>query len=193
MPIVPGRRLNPFIALRIASVPILWVCAVCHWIVALSLGLAAAAFTDVLDGWLARRFPEFGDGRLDSFADKLLTFSVVLWLLLLRPALFVEQAGPLLAAASLYAGVVFYSWRKFRRVSALHLYTGKFGGLVQAAFVLHTFLTDGYSPALFALAVGTFIVAAAEEVAVLAVYPVLEDDRVHSILPYIRARLGRRV
>ena len=187
----PTRLPNPLTALRLAGLPVLWVLALLNWQPALGIGLGLAALTDVLDGQLARRLPQFADGRFDSRADKLLTFSVVVWLVLLKPQLFTAHASLLLTATVIYAASLVYGWRKFGRVTALHLHSAKLGGLLQAVFVVHAFLTGGYSRPLLYLAVGVFILAAVEELLVQMAHPTLDDEAVRSILPYLRARLKR--
>src|SRR5262245_758806 len=56
-------------------------------------GYLAAALTDVLDGYLARRLhlTSYLGMRLDSFADWLLIASSVVWAYVLMPALFQDH------------------------------------------------------------------------------------------------------
>src|SRR6185369_10850652 len=105
--------------------------------------------------------------RLDGLADKALTLSVAVWLVRLRPEIFREHPWLLLATTLTYAADLLYGWHKFKRVPGLHLHLGKLGGALQALFVLHALLSGGYSPLLLYLALGVFILAAAEELAIL--------------------------
>jgi phosphatidylglycerophosphate synthase len=185
-------RPNPFTALRLFLVPLLWVLALARLDVLLGVGLAIAAFTDFLDGRLARHDPCFADGRFDSLADKVLTFSVIVWLVLRRPAIFREHPWLILAATVIYAAALLTGWFKFRRMSGLHLYSGKLGGLVQAVFVVQALVWGGYSLPLLYVAVGLFIVASVEELVVLLTHANVDEAAVRSILPYLRARLAHR-
>jgi len=182
---------NPFTALRLLLVPLLWLLALAHQDAWLGAGLALAALTDVLDGRLARRYPRFKDGRFDSVADKVLTFSVVVWLVLLRPELFRQHPGLMLTATAVYAAALLVGWFKFRRVSGLHTHLGKLGGLVQAVFVVHAFVFSGYNPALLYMALGLFILASAEELLILLTHAAVDEEAVRSIVPYLRQRFGR--
>jgi phosphatidylglycerophosphate synthase len=182
---------NPFTALRLLLVPALWLLALAREEAWLGVGLALAALTDVLDGRLARRYPRFKDGRFDSVADKVLTFSVVVWLVLLRPELFRQHPGLMLTAAAVYAAALLVGWFKFRRVSGLHTHLGKLGGLVQAVFVVHAFVFGSYSPALLYMALGLFILASAEELLILLTHAAVDEEAVRSIVPYLRQRFGR--
>ncbi len=192
MPESKNKLPNPLTVFRVLCLPVLWILAFLNWHVALALGLALAAVSDVLDGQLAKRYPVFTDGKFDSLADKLLTFSTVIWLVMLQPALFIEQRWLILIAASIYSASLILGWRKHGRVTTLHTHLGKLGGLVQAIFVFHTFFAGAYSLALFYLAVGLFIVAALEELLIQWVYREIDDEVVRSILPYLRERLSSR-
>ena len=179
---------NPLTALRLGLLPVLWALALARQPVWLAAGLAIALLSDVLDGRLARRWPRFADGRLDGLADKLLTLSVAVWLVLLRPAIFREHPWLLLATTLTYAADLLYGWRKFKRVPGLHLHLGKVGCALQALFVLHALLSGGYSPVLLYLALGVFILAAAEELAILITHDEVDEEKVRSIVPYLAAR-----
>jgi len=185
---------NPLTALRLLMLPALWALALARQPAWLAAGLAAAVLTDVLDGRLARRWPRFADGRLDALADKLLTCSVALWLVLLRPQIFSEHPWLVLATTLVYAADLIYGWLKFQRVPGLHLHLGKLGGALQALFVLHALLSGGYSPALLYLALGVFILAASEELAISMTHDEVDEERVRSIVPYLRSRwhVGRQ-
>lgn len=177
---------------RVAVLPVLWVLAFLNWQPPLAIGLALAALSDVLDGRLAKKYPQFTDGRFDSVADKLLTFSVVVWLVMLKPMLFTEHPALLLTATILYAFSLWVGWRKHGRVTTLHTHLGKLGGLVQAIFVFHAFLSASYSLPLFYLAIGLFLVAVLEELVIQLVYAEIDDEVVRSIWPFISQKLKRR-
>jgi len=179
---------NPLTAARILVLPILWVFALLNWQPALAIGLALAALTDVLDGRLAKKYPQFADARFDSLADKLLTFSVIAWVVILKPQLISEHWLSLLGTALIYSISLFIGWHKHGRLTTLHTYLGKGGGLVQAIFVVHAFLTRGYSLALFYFAISLFIIAALEELFIQLVYAEIDEEEMHSIIPYLLNR-----
>jgi phosphatidylglycerophosphate synthase len=183
---------NPLTVLRLLLLPVLWALALARQPVWLAAGLAAAVLTDVLDGRLAKHWPRFADGRFDALADKLLTFSVAVWLVLLRPQIFSEHPWLLLATTLTYAADLIYGWIKFKRVPGLHLHLGKLGGALQAVFVLHALLWASYSPLLLYLALGVFILAASEELAILITHPEIDEEQVRSIVPYLKSRWRSR-
>lgn len=181
-------RPNPFIYARIFSVPILWYFAFRNWQTALGIGICLSALTDLLDGRLAAHDPAYANAKLDSFADKLLTLSVMLWLILLKPSLFTDHFLLIGIAALSFVTSIFISTIKFKRPTTLHLYSGKYGGLLQAVFIVHAFVTGGYSPLLFYIAIWAFILAGLEEILVLLSYNEMDEEKIKSILPFLNRR-----
>ena len=181
--------MNPLSLLRILLVaPLSWLAWRRAWR-ALAVGTLAAVATDVLDGRLARYDARFADARLDSLADRCLTYAVCAWLLRLEPSLPRWQPRLLALAAALWAALMATSWRRFGRVGALHLASARLGGAVQALFALDAFWRGRPRPALWRGALLTFIVAAAEEWAVhLLRRPQDEEAAIRSVWPLLRRR-----
>jgi phosphatidylglycerophosphate synthase len=177
---------------RLLAVPILWILALRNLQTALGIGLLLALITDVLDGQAARWLKQNSEllSRLDAMVDKVLTASVIGWLILLKPEIFRDHQ--LLVGVALVLGLL--SWGlglfKFGRPTALHLYSGRVGGLVQAAFVLHAFLSGGFNRWLFYAAIALWCLAALEEIAVQLRYDYV-DGSIRSILPFLQPRTRR--
>lgn len=163
--------------------PVLWVIAAAGEEQLLGAGILVAASTDVLDGVLARTLhmrSEFGS-RLDSIADHLLTGSVVIWLLVLKPE-FTQRFAPWLIAWALLAAVtLLVGWLRFRRLGDLHLISAKVAMVLAYIFVSALFLFDGYRPVYFWIVLGLAFVGVAES---LLVYLTRRnpDERIASIL-----------
>ncbi len=92
----------------------------------------ASAFTDLLDGWFARRgSPPKSDVDLDGIADLVLSFSTILWLWLLIPG-FVSAYWlpylPIFVALEIYMTFVRV---KHKRYAVPHL---QFGRVAMALF-----------------------------------------------------------
>jgi phosphatidylglycerophosphate synthase len=192
MPDPTRKSPNPATAFRLAVLPVLWVLACFNWQAPLAIGLALAAISDFVDGRLAKKNPQFADGNFDSLADKLLTLSVVAWLALLKSTLIRQYPWLILTAAVLYALSLAVGLGKHGRVTTLHTHLGKLGGLVQALFAFQAFLSGSYSPALFYLAIGSFIAASAEELLIQLAYARIDDEAVRSILPFVWQKLRGR-
>jgi phosphatidylglycerophosphate synthase len=167
----------------------LWVLALLDMQRALAVGLALAALIDALDGSVARWLgqSDAANSRLDSLADRVQVISVLAWLLLLHPAvardhLWLWLGGLLLIACSWLVGLV-----RWGRVSALHLYSGRVAGALQALFVLHAFWSGAYSPPLLYAAAALWYLAAAEEIVVQLTRDHV-DGTTRSALPLPRRR-----
>lgn len=183
---------NQLTALRLLSVIPLWLLALRDQPRLVGVGLLLALLTDVLDGWLARRLRQtsaFG-AAFDSFADKVLTFSVVGWLALLRPELFRDHALWITLTALSFAVSLLTGWLKWGKPAALHLYSARLGGFVQALFVLHALLAERYSTPLLLAALGLGTLAALEEIAVQLTHA-QPDPTTRSILTLFRRRDAR--
>lgn len=173
------------IGTRIVLLLPLWVLALNGMQRALAIGLLIAVSTDLLDGMAARRLGQDGDERLahlNSLADKLLTLSVLAWLLLLHPNLISNHKPMAITALLLALGSWLVGLIKHGRITGLHLRLARIAGLVQALFVLDTFWQGRYSPLLFNLAAGLWCLAAAEEIAV-QLFRRRIDGSIRSLLP----------
>ncbi|HYH79669.1 MAG TPA: CDP-alcohol phosphatidyltransferase family protein [Longimicrobium sp.] len=178
-----GTLPNQLTAMRLALVPVLWVLAVFNRPVWLGVGVAVAGATDVLDGWLSRRWnqtSEFGS-RMDSVADHLLAISVTLWLVLLRPFFFREQRWPLIVWAAFALLVLAVSWLRFRRFVDLHLYSAKAAVFLSFCFAIPLLVMGRYSRIQFWITLAMCTLAAAEALYVLVTRDEV-DERMGSIV-----------
>jgi phosphatidylglycerophosphate synthase len=98
-----------------------------------ALGLyVVAALTDLVDGWLARRFnqsSEFG-AQLDAAVDNVFSLAILAFLAMAYPDLITRQW---LAAAVLFGGPVLYlgiSWLATRRLMMFHVWSAKAGAFL---------------------------------------------------------------
>ena len=98
---------------------------------ALAVYILAAA-TDLVDGWLARRYGQasaFG-AQLDAVVDNLFSLAILGFLALAYPALVARQW---LACAVLFGGPVVYlglSWLLTRRALMFHVWSAKLGAVL---------------------------------------------------------------
>jgi CDP-diacylglycerol---glycerol-3-phosphate 3-phosphatidyltransferase len=173
--------------LRLASVPVLWALAYAGLSVHLGVVLALAGVTDVLDGPVARRTgrsSRYGS-QLDSVADILLMVSIVVWMAWLHPEFFRDNFYPLLVWVVIGVVALTVTLVRFGRIGDLHLYSAKVAGVVAYVFAVWLFVTGGYHPAFFGLAVGLAILGATETLLVAATRDHV-DERAGSL--FIRRR-----
>jgi phosphatidylglycerophosphate synthase len=162
-----SNRLTPadmLTLVRIVALPPLWALAYLGQSVYLGIGLGIAGLTDVLDGPVARvtrRSSKYGS-QLDSVADLLLMGSIVIWMVMLYPGFFRDNAVPLLAWVTIGVAALVVTFIRFGRVGDLHLYSAKVAGVVCYLFAVWLFVMGDYHPLFFAVAVGLAIIAASE-------------------------------
>lgn len=173
--------------IRLVSVPFLWVVALVFGPFWLGIGLSIAAFTDVIDGPIARhshRTTARGS-QLDSIADHILTASTALWLVWLRPVFVAEQLPLLAAWAVVGVTALVVSWVRFRRVGNIHLYSAKVAGAMGYLFAIWLLLFGTYSDALFHVLMTIVFLASGESLLVVATRKTV-DEHVGSIFlaPY---------
>jgi phosphatidylglycerophosphate synthase len=164
-----GTVPNQLTALRLAMVPLLWGLVLFGHPVWVGIGVMVAAATDVLDGWLSRKWnqtSEFGS-RMDSASDHLLAISMTLWLVLLRPFFFREQRWPLIAWSAFALMVLAISWLKFRRAVDLHLYSSKAAVFLSWCFGIPLLVVGRYSRVQFWITIGAATLAALESLIVI--------------------------
>lgn len=179
---------NQLSLLRLALVPILWGVALTGRPVWVGVGVAVAATTDYLDGYLSRKWnqtSEFGS-RIDSIADHLLAISTALWMAILRPEFYFEQRWPMIGWAAFALFVLAVSWIKFRRFVDLHLYTSKLAVVMAFLFAIPLLIFGDYHPAHFYLTWAACLLAAAE-----ALYVILTRDRVDEHIGTVLRRRKR--
>ena len=169
---------------RLVSVPILWIVAFLlrdpFWV---GIGAAVAAFTDVLDGQIARRTHRTTarGSRLDSIADHLLTASIVLWLVWLRPTFIAEQLPLLAAWAIVGLTALLVGWVRFRRIGDLHLYSAKVSGVIAYLFAIWLLIFGTYNETVFYVVMACLFIGSAENLLVVATRKSV-DEHVGSIL-----------
>jgi phosphatidylglycerophosphate synthase len=168
----PRKRLtapNLLTSARLLMLPLLWILAAAGAERLLGLGIAVAASTDVLDGILARALrlrSEFGS-RLDSIADHLLSASVLIWLVWLKPEFTSRFAHWLLAWAVLAMLTLWVGWRRFRKIGDLHLISAKAAMVLGYLFVSALFVFDSYRTLHLGIVLGAAFVGAGESLLVL--------------------------
>lgn len=111
-----------------------------------SILLTINLITDVLDGWIARRFDmqtELG-ARLDSIADLGTYIAAITGIFVFKASDFQPHLGSFFVFIFLLCFAHILSLIKFGRLPSLHLYSWKIGGYIQGAFFIVLFLSDFY-------------------------------------------------
>ena len=134
-------------------------------------------FTDILDGFIARRFnlqTEFG-ARLDSLADVGTYVLAILGIFAFKAS----DLAPHLTSFYIFIGLVFtaliLSLIKFRRLHSLHLYSSKIGGYLQGFFFFLLF-TYGFHTGYYYFMITWGILSFLEHITVQLIIPEMRSN-----------------
>ena len=123
--------------------------------------------TDILDGFIARRFNMQTDlgARLDSIADLGTYIAVIAGIFFFKASDFQPYLGSFYIFIFLLFFAHILSLFKFGRLPSLHLYSWKIGGYLQGAFFIVLFLLDFY-PVFYYIVVIWGIIAFCEHITI---------------------------
>jgi len=124
--------------------------------------------TDILDGFIARRFnlqTEFG-ARLDAFADIGMYILAFLGVLVFKAHEFEPHIYSLSIFFAVFVLPKIIALRKFGSFPSLHLYSSKIGGYVQGFFFLSLF-TYGFSSIFYYIMIITGIFSFIEQIVII--------------------------
>ena len=139
--------------------------------------LIISLITDVLDGFIARRFnmqSEFG-ARLDSFADIGMYIVAIVGVICFKSQDITPYTVSLYLFVSLLILPEVISFIKFRTFPSLHLYSAKIAGCFMGAFFFTLFIF-GFYPLFYYLMLMTGILSFLEEIVVMLVIPEMKSD-----------------
>lgn len=114
---------------------------------AFAVMLCVNLVTDILDGFIARRFnmmTEIG-ARLDSIADIGTYILAVTGIFCFKAADFEPHLTSFFVYLGLFVACNLLALLKFRRFPSLHLYSWKIGGYMQGIFFFVLFVSDFYT------------------------------------------------
>ncbi len=181
---------NLFTAARLLLVAMLWGFALTGHSAVVGIGLGLAFFTDVADGYLARRLNRvsaFGS-KFDSTVDSLVAPSAIVWILLLHPEVVTQH----LVLAALWFGATYASLVigliRHRRFANLHLQSSRIACVVQYAFLVDVFAASMYSPLLLYAAAVFGIYSSVETLLLQLAF----DDVTDQERSFVRALRRRR-
>ena len=150
------------------SAPVLIVLALVHRDRAFAVLLVAALVTDVLDGWLARRFQLQSEAgaALDSAGDVTTLIAAVVGIACFHPGVWREHFAAIGAVLGGWALVCALALVRYRRLSSFHTYASKAAGYALGFFIAALFAL-GFVSWLFYLAVALSLASTAEELLLL--------------------------
>ncbi|NUM32529.1 MAG: CDP-alcohol phosphatidyltransferase family protein [Bacteroidetes bacterium] len=157
---------------RLCSFPILLIVIFSHhqtlfvWLFAINL------ITDILDGFIARKFnmqTEIG-AMLDSYADLGSVILAVIAIYIFKWNEFSDNLTPFIIYMIFYFFSVFYAFLKFREIPAFHLYSFKFMGYLQGTFLFVLFVF-GFYKLFYSIVMYAGVLACIEEIVLIYLLP----------------------
>jgi CDP-diacylglycerol--glycerol-3-phosphate 3-phosphatidyltransferase len=176
--------------LRLTLVPVLAIAAVLNEAVLFLLILAISLFSDMLDGYFARKLKQVTElgARLDSWAD-MATYAIMIFgLYVMWPAVFDQQFFYLVAASISYVLPVVIALFRFGDFPSYHTWAAKLAALLIAPAFYLLLLND--QQLLFRAVIIFHVVVAMEEVAITFALKKSETN-VASILSLLRKYSGK--
>lgn len=122
--------------------------------------LALSFFTDLIDGFLARKFKVASvlGTRLDSIGDDLTVLVAVIGLFVLKADFIKEQKFMFIGLLVLFLIQVIYAFIRYRKMTGFHTWLAKTAALLQGIFLLLVFFTDQpFMPLFYAAAIITML------------------------------------
>lgn len=156
---------NWFTLSRAICVPVLWFLALEKMPVLFGFVFAWAGVSDALDGFFARKLHQaskFGSW-FDSFADNLVSVSVIFWFWLLIPEFVHTHLTVVLLVFFIFILNLLISFCKFKRMPVYHAYSSKVAAVLLYIFGVHAilFVPSGF---LFAITIVAILFNQFEEI-----------------------------
>lgn len=162
---------NALSALRLVLAPVLLWLAWTGQPTPFLVTLAVSLLSDLVDGWLARRFDQATalGTLLDSWGDLFTYMTVPICAWWLWPDLIRQEAPYAAALVAAYVFPITLGYLKYGRLTAYHTYGAKLSSVVIGSSALVLFL--GGSPVPFRVAVVILVLAELEEIAITTILP----------------------
>lgn len=129
---------------RLLITPILIILIFSNQQKTFALMLALSFFTDLIDGYLARKFKVtsiFGS-RLDSIADDLTFLSAIIAAFVFKFSFIIENLLLVGILLTLYLAQTIFALVKYHKISSFHTYLAKMAAIFQGIFLMLLFYLE---------------------------------------------------
>jgi len=185
----PYYVVNAITLYRIVTVPVLlWLLFTGKYEL-FKWGIAFSFFTDLIDGFLARRFgvTSIAGTKLDSIGDDLTVAVALTGLIVLFPGFIQTHLTILIILAAVFLLQLGYALYRYGRMSNFHTWLAKTAALLQGSFLILTFFTGVPSSLFFYFAATTTLLELLEEILLVHLLPEWKVN-VHSVLHVIKEK-----
>ncbi len=130
--------------------------------------------TDLVDGFLARRFKveSVYGAKLDSIADDLTIVAGIAGIIVLKPGFFLNEIKIALIPLGLYFTQLILAIARYKKPSSFHTYTAKLAALLQGVFLILLFFLKDPVYWLFYLTITITVLDLLEEIVLIFLLPV---------------------
>jgi phosphatidylglycerophosphate synthase len=135
--------------------------------------LGISFFTDLIDGWLARRYnviSKFG-ARLDSLADDLTVVAGIIGMVVIKPEFFKQHWAFLLILLALFIIQSVLALIRYGKFTSFHTYSAKCAALMQGSFLILLFFLPQPPEILFYIAFAVTAIDLVEEIILVMILP----------------------
>jgi CDP-diacylglycerol--glycerol-3-phosphate 3-phosphatidyltransferase len=180
---------NAISVLRLATVPVLVWLAASQQQVAFAWLILAAGLTDILDGWLARRYGWTSalGALLDSIADVTLILVAIYGVWSMYREVVLQEWLAFSAVFLIWTVVHLSALLRYGRLASFHTRLARIGILMFGVFVLLLFFY-GFVPWYFRLAAATSFLGGIESLIMILLIPTWSPDIPDGLLRVIRQR-----
>jgi CDP-diacylglycerol--glycerol-3-phosphate 3-phosphatidyltransferase len=158
--------INGITVYRLVMAPVLVLLIFTHQVQLFKWLLGVSFFTDLIDGWLARRYKvvsKFGS-RLDSVADDLTVMAGIWAAFVFEPEFIKQQIVLIIILLALFIIQTALALIRYRKFSSFHTYTAKLAALMQGSFLILLFFLPQPPVMLFYIAFALTAIDLIEEI-----------------------------
>lgn len=135
--------------------------------------LGFSFFTDLIDGWLARRYKVNSalGAKLDSIADDLTVVAGITGVIVLKPEFFKQQMVLVILLGALFMLQIILALIRYGKISSFHTYTAKIAALLQGSFLILFFFLPEPVYSLFYITAFVTAIDLVEEIILVILLP----------------------
>lgn len=135
-------------------------------------------FTDVLDGWLARKLhvTSILGSKLDSVADDLTIVVGIIGVIVLKPEFLIQQLVFIIPLLLMFLLQLLLAFMRYGKISSFHTYMAKLAALMQGSFLILFFFLQKPMSVLFYIALFVTVIDLIEEIILVLLLPIWQTN-----------------
>ena len=163
--------INGITLYRLVAAPVLIVLAFTRNLDVFKWLLAISFFTDLIDGYLARKFKvtSIAGARLDSIADDLTIVAGMAGLFLFKPEFVTQEALTLCIVFGLFFIQMAMALLKYGKITSFHTWLAKTAAIFQGTFLILCFFLPQPLNILFYITAGITALELIEEIVLVVI------------------------